>query len=93
MGAALLSYLISAANRRADVSGRWMFNGEQVKVKRVYSPEELRQQAGREKTEVTRRSREVVIKPLSRAVKWVSQPMRSGSGWKHGNSRRSGQSG
>ncbi|EDQ0300495.1 tail fiber assembly protein, partial [Salmonella enterica subsp. enterica serovar Kintambo] len=55
------------ANRRADVSGRWMFNGEQVS-KRVYSPEELRQQAEAKKQKLLEEA-EAVIKPLSRAVK------------------------
>ncbi|EEF2420541.1 tail fiber assembly protein [Salmonella enterica] len=55
------------ANRRADVSGRWMFNGEQVS-KRVYSPGELRQQADAKKQKLLEEA-EAVIKPLSRAVK------------------------
>ncbi|EBX9480864.1 tail fiber assembly protein [Salmonella enterica subsp. enterica serovar Abony] len=55
------------ANRRADVSGRWMFNGEQVS-KRVYSPEELRQQAEAKKVKLLEEA-EAVITPLSRAVK------------------------
>ncbi|ECA5219236.1 tail fiber assembly protein [Salmonella enterica subsp. enterica serovar Bareilly] len=55
------------ANRRADVSGRWMFNGEQVS-KRVYSPEELRQQAEAKKVKLLEEA-ETVITPLARAVK------------------------
>ncbi|EGZ3963860.1 tail fiber assembly protein [Salmonella enterica subsp. enterica serovar Kirkee] len=55
------------ANRRADVSGCWMFNGEQVS-KRVYSPEELRQQAEAKKQKLLEEG-EAVIKLLSRAVK------------------------
>ncbi|EBQ8978861.1 TPA: tail fiber assembly protein [Salmonella enterica] len=55
------------ANRRADVSGRWMFNGEQVS-KRVYSPEELRQQAEAKKVKLLEEA-EAVITPLARAVK------------------------
>ncbi|EBX0108394.1 tail fiber assembly protein, partial [Salmonella enterica subsp. enterica serovar Tennessee] len=55
------------ANRRADVSGRWMFNGEQVS-KRVYSPEELRQQAEAKKVKLLEEA-ESVITPLARAVK------------------------
>ncbi|HFJ4564195.1 TPA: tail fiber assembly protein, partial [Salmonella enterica] len=55
------------ANRRADVSGRWMFNGEQVS-KRIYSPGELRQQAEAKKQKLLEEA-EAVIKPLSRAVK------------------------
>ncbi|ECE6263685.1 tail fiber assembly protein [Salmonella enterica subsp. enterica] len=55
------------ANRRADVSGRWMFNGEQVS-KRVYLPEELRQQAEAKKVKLLEEA-ETVITPLARAVK------------------------
>lgn len=55
------------ANRRADVSGRWMFNGEQVS-KRIYSPEELRQQAESKKAKLLEDA-ETVITPLARAVK------------------------
>ncbi|EAW6536784.1 tail fiber assembly protein [Salmonella enterica] len=55
------------ANRRADVSGRWIFNGEQVS-KRVYSPEELRQQADAKKLKLLDEA-ETVITPLARAVK------------------------
>ncbi|EAZ7776581.1 tail fiber assembly protein [Salmonella enterica subsp. enterica] len=54
-------------NRRADVSGRWMFNGEQVS-KRIYSPEELRQQAEAKKVKLLEEA-ETVITPLARAVK------------------------
>lgn len=55
------------ANRRADVSGRWMFNGEQVS-KRIYSPEELRQQAEAKKQKLLEEA-EAVITPLARAAK------------------------
>ncbi|EAA9549370.1 tail fiber assembly protein [Salmonella enterica subsp. enterica] len=55
------------ANRRADVSGRWMFNGEQVS-KRIYSPEELRRQAESKKAKLLEDA-ETVITPLARAVK------------------------
>ncbi|EAY5142996.1 tail fiber assembly protein [Salmonella enterica subsp. salamae] len=55
------------ANRRADASGRWMFNGEQVS-KRIYSPEELRQQAEAKKVKLLEEA-ETVITPLARAVK------------------------
>ncbi|HAE8104305.1 TPA_asm: tail fiber assembly protein, partial [Salmonella enterica subsp. indica serovar 45:a:e,n,x] len=54
-------------NRRADVSGSWMFNGEQVS-KRIYSPEELRQQAEAKKVKLLEEA-ESVITPLARAVK------------------------
>ncbi|HED9079885.1 TPA: tail fiber assembly protein [Salmonella enterica subsp. enterica serovar Enteritidis] len=55
------------ANRRADVSGRWMFNGEQVS-KRIYTSEELRQQAEVKKLKLLEEA-ETVITPLARAVK------------------------
>ncbi|EBF9926103.1 tail fiber assembly protein [Salmonella enterica subsp. enterica] len=55
------------ANRRADVSGSWMFNGEQVS-KRIYSPEDLRQQAEVKKLKLLEEA-ENVIRPLLRAVK------------------------
>ncbi|MGS8553862.1 tail fiber assembly protein, partial [Salmonella enterica subsp. enterica serovar Soahanina] len=55
------------ANRRADVSGRWMFDGEKI-IKRVYTPEELRQQAGAKKLKLLDEA-ETVITPLARAVK------------------------
>ncbi|ECD0766977.1 tail fiber assembly protein [Salmonella enterica subsp. enterica serovar Papuana] len=55
------------ANRRADVSGRWIFNGEQVS-KRIYSPEELRQQAEAKKLKLLEEA-EAFIMPLARAVK------------------------
>ncbi|AXD43003.1 tail fiber assembly protein [Salmonella enterica] len=55
------------ANRRADVSGRWVFDGEKVS-KRVYSPEELRQQAESKKAKLLEDA-ETVITPLVRAVK------------------------
>ncbi|ECG2846232.1 tail fiber assembly protein [Salmonella enterica subsp. enterica serovar Manhattan] len=55
------------ANRRADVSGRWMFNGEQV-IKRVYTPEEMRQQEEAKKLKLLEEA-EAVITPLARAVK------------------------
>ncbi|EIO8186410.1 tail fiber assembly protein, partial [Salmonella enterica] len=55
------------ANRRADVSGRWMFDGEKI-IKRVYTPEELRQQADAKKLKLLDEA-ETVITPLARAVK------------------------
>lgn len=57
------------ANRRADVSGRWMYDGEREQViKRVYTPEELRQQAEVKKAKLLEEA-ETVITPLARAVK------------------------
>ncbi|ELF3789161.1 tail fiber assembly protein [Salmonella enterica] len=57
------------ANRRADVSGRWMYDGEREQIiKRVYTPEELRQQADAKKLKLLDEA-ETVITPLARAVK------------------------
>ncbi|EDI7550559.1 tail fiber assembly protein [Salmonella enterica] len=57
------------ANRRADVSGRWMYDGEREQViKRIYTPEELRQQAEVKKSKLLEEA-ETVIAPLARAVK------------------------
>ncbi|EBU3627947.1 tail fiber assembly protein, partial [Salmonella enterica] len=47
--------------------GRWIFNGEQVS-KRIYSPEELRQQAEAKKLKLLEEA-EAFITPLARAVK------------------------
>ncbi|EHJ1690711.1 tail fiber assembly protein [Salmonella enterica] len=55
------------ANRRADIYGGWVFDGEKVS-KRVYSPEELRQQAESKKAKLLEDA-ETVITPLARAVK------------------------
>ncbi|ECB7840591.1 tail fiber assembly protein [Salmonella enterica] len=55
------------ANRRADIYGGWVFDGEKVS-KRVYSPEELRQQAESKKAKLLEDA-ETVITPLVRAVK------------------------
>lgn len=55
------------ANRRADIYGGWVFDGEQVS-KRIYSPEELRQQAESKKAKLLEDA-ETVITPLARAVK------------------------
>ncbi|AZT76390.1 TPA: tail fiber assembly protein [Salmonella enterica subsp. enterica serovar Solt] len=55
------------ANRRADIYGGWVFDGEKV-IKRVYTSEELRQQAEVKKLKLLEEA-ETVIKPLSRAVK------------------------
>ncbi|EMB4839206.1 tail fiber assembly protein [Salmonella enterica] len=57
------------ANRRADVSGRWMYDGEREQIiRRVYTPEELRQQAEVKKAKLLEEA-ETVITPLARAVK------------------------
>ncbi|ELT4348400.1 tail fiber assembly protein [Salmonella enterica] len=57
------------ANRRADASGRWMYDSERKQViKRIYTPEELRQQAEVKKVKFLEEA-ENVITPLARAVK------------------------
>ncbi|EAA0696210.1 tail fiber assembly protein [Salmonella enterica subsp. enterica serovar Nottingham] len=55
------------ANRRADIYGGWMFDDKQV-IKRVYTSEELRQQAEVKKLKLLEEA-ENVIRPLLRAVK------------------------
>ncbi|ECC9193098.1 tail fiber assembly protein [Salmonella enterica subsp. diarizonae] len=55
------------ANRRADIYGGWVFDGEKV-IKRVYTSEELRQQAEVKKLKLLEEA-ETVITPLARAVK------------------------
>lgn len=57
----------STANRRADIYGGWVFDGEKV-IKRVYTSEELRQQAEVKKLKLLEEA-ETVITPLARAVK------------------------
>lgn len=44
------------ANRRVDIYGGWMFDGKQV-IKRIYTPEELRQQAEAKKENFSKRPR------------------------------------
>ncbi|ECZ7815275.1 tail fiber assembly protein [Salmonella enterica subsp. enterica serovar Enteritidis] len=57
------------ANRRADVSGRWMYDSEREQIiRRVYTPEELRQQVEAKKVKQLEEA-ETVITPLARAVK------------------------
>ncbi|ECJ7363921.1 tail fiber assembly protein [Salmonella enterica] len=55
------------ANRRADIYGGWVFDGEKI-IKRVYTSEELRQQAEVKKLKLLEEA-ENVIRPLARAVK------------------------
>ncbi|ECK0544608.1 tail fiber assembly protein, partial [Salmonella enterica subsp. enterica] len=55
------------ANRRADIYGGWVFDGEKV-IKRVYTTEELRRQAESKKAKLLEDA-ETVITPLARAVK------------------------
>ncbi|EBE2365558.1 tail fiber assembly protein [Salmonella enterica] len=55
------------ANRRADIYGGWVFDGEKI-IKRVYTTEELRRQAESKKAKLLEDA-ETVITPLARAVK------------------------
>lgn len=55
------------ANRRADISGNWMFKDGAV-VKRTYTADELQQQAESQKAELLSEA-ESVIQPLERAVR------------------------
>ncbi|HFW4548899.1 TPA: tail fiber assembly protein, partial [Salmonella enterica subsp. enterica serovar Mississippi] len=55
------------ANRRADIYGGWVFDGDKV-IKRVYTTEELRRQAESKKAKLLEDA-ETVITPLARAVK------------------------
>lgn len=57
----------STANRRADIYGGWVFDGEKV-IKRVYTTEEMRRQAESKKAKLLEDA-ETVITPLARAVK------------------------
>jgi hypothetical protein len=44
VGFSVAEVLDTTANRRADISGAWVFDGESI-VKRVYTPDELQAQA------------------------------------------------
>ncbi|HBO3570053.1 TPA: tail fiber assembly protein [Escherichia coli] len=55
------------ANRRADISGNWMFKDGAV-IKRIYTPDELQQQAELQKVTLLSEA-ELVIQPLERAIK------------------------
>ncbi|EFY4858224.1 tail fiber assembly protein [Salmonella enterica] len=55
------------ANRRADIYGGWVFDGEKV-IKRVYTTEELSKKAEAEKVRRLAEA-ESAIAPLARAVK------------------------
>ncbi|HDL7647901.1 tail fiber assembly protein [Yersinia enterocolitica] len=55
------------ANRRADISGNWMFKDGAV-IKRIYTEEEQRQQAESQKATLLSEA-ESVIQPLERAVR------------------------
>ncbi|EIJ9544108.1 tail fiber assembly protein [Salmonella enterica] len=57
------------ANRRADIYGGWMYDGKREQIiRRVYTPEELRQQVEAKKVKLLEEA-ETVITPLARAVK------------------------
>ncbi|HFI6303990.1 tail fiber assembly protein [Escherichia coli] len=55
------------ANRRADISGKWMFRDGAV-VKRIYTADEQQQQAESQKAALLSEA-ESVIQPLERAVR------------------------
>ena len=55
------------ANRRADISGKWMFKDGAV-VKRIYTADEQQQQAESQKAALLSEA-ESVIQPLERAVR------------------------
>lgn len=57
----------TTANRRADNTGNWMYRDGEI-IKRIYSPEELQQQAENKKA-LSLAAAEIVIAPLTRAVK------------------------
>ncbi|ARV51709.1 tail fiber assembly protein [Escherichia coli] len=55
------------ANRRADISGNWMFKDGKV-IKRIYTAEELQQQAEIRKARLLADAESVIL-PLERAVR------------------------
>lgn len=55
------------ANRRADISGNWMFKDGTV-IKRIYTAEELQQQAENRKARLLADAESVIL-PLERAVR------------------------
>ncbi|MGK3732509.1 tail fiber assembly protein [Escherichia coli] len=55
------------ANRRADISGGWMFKDGKV-IKRIYTAEELLQQAENRKARLLADAESVIL-PLERAVR------------------------
>ncbi|EFJ3679024.1 tail fiber assembly protein, partial [Escherichia coli] len=55
------------ANRRADISGGWMFKDGKV-IKRIYTAEELLQQAESRKARLLADAESVIL-PLERAVR------------------------
>lgn len=55
------------ANRRADISGNWMFKDGTV-IKRIYTAEELQQQGENRKARLLADAESVIL-PLERAVR------------------------
>ncbi|EIG5659035.1 tail fiber assembly protein [Escherichia coli] len=66
-GASVVEVPDITANRRADISGKWMFRDGAV-VKRIYTADEQQQQAESQKAALLSEA-ESVIQPLERAVR------------------------
>ncbi|HAV9103981.1 TPA: tail fiber assembly protein [Escherichia coli] len=66
-GASVVELPNITANRRADISGKWMFKDGAV-VKRIYTADEQQQQAESQKAALLSEA-ESVIQPLERAVR------------------------
>lgn len=66
-GASVVELPDITANRRADISGKWMFRDGAV-VKRIYTADEQQQQAESQKAALLSEA-ESVIQPLERAVR------------------------
>ncbi|KUV89303.1 phage tail protein, partial [Escherichia coli] len=66
-GASVVELPDITANRRADISGKWMFK-DGVVVKRIYTADEQQQQAESQKAALLSEA-ESVIQPLERAVR------------------------
>ncbi|KUU91579.1 phage tail protein [Escherichia coli] len=66
-GASVVELPDITANRRADISGKWMFKDGAV-VKRIYTADEQQQQAKSQKAALLSEA-ESVIQPLERAVR------------------------
>ncbi|KUT26426.1 tail fiber assembly protein, partial [Escherichia coli] len=66
-GASVVELPDITANRRADISGKWMFK-DGVVVKRIYTADEQQQQAKSQKAALLSEA-ESVIQPLERAVR------------------------
>ncbi|HCR5936489.1 TPA: tail fiber assembly protein, partial [Shigella flexneri] len=66
-GASVVEVPDITANRRADISGKWMFKDGAV-VKRIYTADEQQQQAESQKAALLSEA-ESVIQPLERSVR------------------------